>query len=183
MSEMYSTLEQVVTPVIQVNVTKADGATFDGDVIYLDADDELKEIAKYIKMNSTHNADVNPGRIKFFYTTETKKDAGKFVAGQLLVRNGIEKMINDDYDYIVLVHYKGWKELDMEHKVMQLDKILCGVKITSDDKVKKQSIDSKEYISNLRHFGSDKVLQSTEIVDMAIERIVEEEKEQKRQNG
>lgn len=181
MSEKYSALKGVVTPEIEVYATKEDGVTFEGGSVFLDADDELKEIAKYIKANSTHNSAINPDRIKYLYTTEPKKDGGKFVAGQLIVRKEMEKMVNNEYDYILVVFYKVWKELDMEHKVMQLDKLLCGVD-TGSAKSKKYNVDSKEYISNMRHFGADAVLKSTEIVAMAVGRILEEEKEEKKGN-
>ena len=72
--------------------------------------------------------------------------------------------------------------MDIENKVIQLDKILCGVNIDVENKTKKQSVDSKEYVSNLRYYGPEKVLNSSEMVDMTIERIVEEEKEERKEN-
>jgi hypothetical protein len=177
--EKYSALKGVVTPEIEVFATK-EGVTFEDGSTYLDADDELKEIAKYIKVNLTHNSEINPDRIKYLYTTESKKDGGRFVVGQLIVRKEMEKMVNNDYDYILVVFYKVWKELDMEHRVLQLDKLLCGVD-TGSAKSKKYNVDSKEYINNMRHFGAESVLKSTEIVDMAISRILDEEKEEKKE--
>jgi len=178
---MYSSLKDVVTPEIKVTVTKEDGAKFSGNVAYLDADEELVEIAKYIKMNTSHNGEIDPARIKYLYTTLTKKDGGKYALGQLIARKEMEKMVNNDYDYILIVHYKVWKELDVEHKVIQLDKLLCGFNV-SDDKVKKIQVDSKEYINNLRYYGPETVLKSTEIVDLAINSIVSQEKEEKKNN-
>lgn len=89
-------------------------------------------------------------------------------------------MVNDDFDYILFVHYKTWKELDLNHKVIQLDKILCGISIDIDNKIKKNSVDSKEYINNLRYYGAETVLNSSEIIDMTVDRIIEEEKQQKK---
>lgn len=179
---MYSTLQSVVTPEIEVLISKENGVTFNDGTTLFDADDELIEIARYIKMNAVHNGEIEPERIKYLYTTTAKKDGGKYVLGVLEARSLKEKRVNNDFDYILTVYYKGWKELDIENKVIQLDKLLCGVKVTTDNKIKKRSIDSKEYINNLRHYGADKVLKSTEILDMAIDRIINEEKEEKK-NG
>jgi len=178
--EKYLSLKGVVTPEIAVTVSK-EGTKFMGASSFVDADDELKEIAKYIKSNTTHNSQIDPDRIKYLYTTEAKKDGGKYVVGQLIARKEMEKMVNDNYDYIMVVFYKVWKELDMEHKVIQLDKLLCGVD-TSSEKIKKYNVDSKEYISNMKFFGAQSVLESTEIVASTISRILDEEKEEKRAN-
>jgi len=175
----FSALENVQTPEIVVEVREKD-VVFAGGSKYLDADDELLEIANWIKMNAPHNSDIKPERIKYLYTTLVKKDGGRFVLGTLSLRSEVEKMVNDDYDYILFVHYKTWKELDIQHKVIQLDKILCGVDIDIDNKTKKMSVDSKEYTSNLRHYGPETVLNSSEIVDMAVERITEEEKTERK---
>lgn len=175
----FSALENVQTPEIVVEVREKD-VVFAGGSKYLDADDELLEIANWIKMNAPHNSDIKPERIKYLYTTLVKKDGGRFVLGTLSLRSEVEKMVNDDYDYILFVHYKTWKELDIQHKVIQLDKILCGVDIDMDNKTKKMSVDSKEYTSNLRHYGPETVLNSSEIVDMAVERIADEEREERK---
>jgi hypothetical protein len=175
----FSALENVQTPEIVVEVREKD-IVFTGGSKYLDADDELLVIANWIKMNAPHNSEIKPERIKYLYTTIVKKDGGRFVLGTLSLRSEVEKMVNDDYDYILFIHYKTWKELNIEHKVIQLDKILCGVDIDIDNKTKKMSVDSKEYTSNLRHYGPETVLNSSEIVDMAVERIADEEKEERK---
>ena len=183
MSEQnFTTLQHVVTPEILVEVRKKD-SIFAGGGKYLDADDELLEIAKWVQKNVEHNSDIKPERIKFLYTTTVKKDGGRYKVGGLELRSEIEKMINDDYDYTIFIHYKSWKELDIENKVIHLDKILCGVNIDdTENKTKKYSVDIKEYNSNMRYYGAQKVLDSSEMVDMTIERIVDEEKEQRKNN-
>lgn len=180
-NENFMMLENVVTPEAVVEI-RAKDVVFTGSGKYLDADDELRQIADYIKMNTKHNSDIKPERIKYLYTTNAKKDGGRYVLGSLSLRSDVEKIINDDYDYILSVHYKSWKELDMKNKVIQLDKILCGINIDEDDNVKKQAVDSKEFINNLRHYGPKVVLDSSEIVDIAVSRIVEEEKEERKSN-
>lgn len=177
--ENFLALKNISTPEIVVEVREKD-IVFSGNVKYIDADDELLEIAKWIKSNTEHNSEIVPDRIKYLYTTNVKKDGGRFVVGSLILRSDADKMINDDFDYVLYVHYKTWKELDIENKVIQLDKILCGVSIDLD-KLKKVSVDSKEYVSNLRHFGAEKVLNSSEIIDMTVERICEQEKEKRKE--
>ena len=179
MSENYLGLDGVTTPEIIVEVSKKE-TVFAGAGKFMDADDELLQIAKYIKTNTPHHSTVNPERIKYLYTTFAKKDGGKFIPGSLILRSEMEKVVNNDYDYIILVHYKGWKELSIEHKVIQLDKILCGISVSDDNVTKKVAADSKEYSCSMRHFGSDVVHKSAEIADMAIDRILSEEKEQKK---
>lgn len=177
--ERFFALQGVETPEIIVEVGEKD-VTFAGGSKYMDADEELLQVANWIKSNVSHNQDIKPERIKYLYTTLTKKDGGRFVLGGLILRNEIEKMVNDDFDYILFVHYKTWKELDLNHKVIQLDKILCGISIDMDNKIKKNSVDSKEYINNLRYYGAETVLNSSEIIDMTVDRIIEEEKQQKK---
>lgn len=158
-----------------------------GDWSYQDADDELRAIARFICQKSSHNSDVDPERLKFFYTTKIKKDGGRFVLGSLTMRSDIERMVNDEFDYIVTIYYPVWKDLDSKNKAIQLDKILCGVEILpgkdpADVVVKKKQTDSREYIENMRFFGPEEVLNSSEIVDLAVQRILEEELEAKRQD-
>lgn len=176
----FSTLQHVVTPEIVVEIHKK-GSFFAGAGKYMDADDELLEIAKWIQKNVEHNSDIKPERIKFLYTTNVKKDGGRYVIGGLELISEIEKMIDDNYDYVIFVHYKSWKELDIENKVINLDKILCGINIDNiESKNKKYSVDVKEYRSNLSWYGTQKVLNSSEMIDMTIERIIDEEKEERK---
>lgn len=176
----YLALQGVVTPEIGIEVREKD-TVFLGGLKYMDADEELLQITEWIKANAEHNSDIKPERIKYLYTTNVKKDGGRYILGTLSLRSEVEKMVNDDFDYILSVHYKSWKELDIENKVIQLDKVLCGINIDIDNKTKKMSVDSKEYISNLRHYGPEKVLNSSEMVDMTIDRIIDEEKEERKE--
>lgn len=175
----YSTLSGVVTPEILVE-TLEKTVVFAGGAQHMDADDELGKLAKFIKENTDHNSDINPERIKYLYTTLAKKDGGRFVLGGLKPRAEEERMINNEFDYILFIHYKSWKELNIENKVILLDKILCGVDVDLNNKVKKQAVDVKEYDSNLRCYGVEKALNSSEIISMAIDRIVSEEKEERK---
>ena len=181
MEEKFLALQNIQTPEISVEVREKD-VVFEGGSKYLDADEELLEIANWIKINVLHNADITPNIINYLYTTVVKKDGGRFALGSLSLRSEVEKMVNDDFDYILFVHYKTWKELNIEHKVIQLDKILCGVNVDIDNKTKKMSVDSKEYISNLRHYGPENVLNSSEIIDLTANRIIEQEKETRKNN-
>lgn len=175
----FSTIEKIETQEILVEIKDKEVVFADGSK-YFDADDEIMKIAEWIKNNVDHNSDIVPERIKYLYSTTAKKDGGRFVLGALSLRTDVEKMVNNDYDYILSVHYKTWKELNVENKVIQLDKILCGIKVDEENKTKKVSVDSKEYVSNLRYYGPETVLNSSEIVEMTVERIVEQEKEEKK---
>jgi hypothetical protein len=180
MKKDYSALESITTPEIQTEINGKE-IVFVGNLQYIEADDELLPIARWIKSNVDHNSEINPEKIKFLYTTKPKKDGGRYVLGNLMLRSEVEKMVNDDYDYILPIHYKSWKELDLENKIIQLDKILCGVEVDYlEGKTKKKAIDSKEYINNLHFYGAEKVINSSEMVDMTIHRIVSEEKEDKK---
>jgi hypothetical protein len=153
-----------------------------GEWKYDDADDELQAISSYIRQNSEYNSDVEIERIKFLYTKSAKKVGGKYAIGDIILRSELEKMIDDSFDYIVTVYYPVWKDLTKEHKVIQLDKLLCGVDLGTIDKpsIKKKSADSREFISSIKNFGADTVIQSSEIVHLAAERIAEKEKEDKK---
>ena len=149
-----------------------------------DADEELLPIAKYIMQTTVHNADIIPDRIKFLYTNKPKKDGGRFIITSLSLRSPIEKMISDDYDFIITVFYEVWKDLQGEQKVILLDKALCGIDMGSMDspKIKKKSPDSKEYIDNMNHFTPRKVMEVSEMVHLTCQRIMEEKAEEKQKN-
>jgi len=160
---------------------------FDGAAAwnYNDADEELRPIAKFLATKASHESEIDPSRIKFFYTTKVKKDGGKFIIGTLSAIDELQRMINDKYDYILCIYYPVWKDLDSKNKAIQLDKILCGVQIApgkdaAEVVVKKKPTDSREYTENMKHFGEIEVLKSSEIVDMAVQRILEEAAEQKK---
>lgn len=155
------------TPVIQ---------NFEG---FMDADDELLEIAKYIKTTTQHNEYIEPEKVKFLYSSKPKKEGGRYVISDLIKRSEMEKMIDDTYDFILTVFYDVWKDLDGEQKVVLLDKALCGIDMGSMEKQKlgKKTPDSREYINNLMYFGPEKVLKISEIVDLACNRVLEEKKE------
>ena len=149
---------------------------------YMDADDELKIIANRIKNATVHNSDIESNRIKFLYCTKNpKKEGGRFVLTSLIKRSDMEKMVNDDFDYIITVYYDVWKDLDSENKTLQLDKALCGIDMGTLDKpqIGKKTTDTREFNDNLRHYGAEKVLNSSEMVDLACQRIMEEKRRQR----
>lgn len=149
---------------------------FDG---FEDADDDLRPIAKFLKTKTMHNEYIETDRIKFFFTNKPKKDGGRYVLGSLIVRSEIERRVDDRYDFIIVVYYPVYKNLNPEDKLIQLDKILCGIDLGTIDKpsIKKQQPDSKEFIGNLNFFGTQKVHDSSETVHLAVESIVQSEKE------
>jgi hypothetical protein len=156
-----------------------------GEWEYQDADDELLHIAKFIKGHTGHNSHIEPERIKFLYTRKPKKDGGRFVAGSLILIDSMVKMINDTYDYMVVVYHPVWKKLDSKNKVIQLDKILCGIDMSPGKDMaevvyKKKQTDSKEYTNNMRHFGFNDVLKSSEMIDLATQSAIEKELEEKK---
>jgi len=152
---------------------------------YHDADDELVLVARFLASKASHESEIDPTRIKFFYTNKVKKDGGKFIIGTLSAIDELQRMINDQYDYILCVYYPVWKDLDSKNKAIQLDKILCGVDLApgkdeAEVIVKKKPTDSREYSENMKHFGELEVLKSSEIVNMAVQRIMEEAAEEKK---
>ena len=149
------------------------------------ADDELQEIAKYISKQTGHHDNLEPNRIKFYYTTKIQKDGGRFVLGSLAARPAYERMLFDKYDYMLFIYYPVWRNLDTKNKVIQLDKILCGIQLMpgkdmAELVVKKKATDSREYLDNLHHFGNEDVLKSSEIVDMAVKQLIMEAAEKKK---
>ena len=146
---------------------------------FVDADDELQEIASYVKKTTTHNEYVEPSKIKFLYSSKPKKEGGRYVISDLIKRSDMEKMIDDTYDFILTVFYDVWKDLDGEQKVILLDKAMCGIEmgISEEQKIGKKSPDSREYISNMMFYGPDTVLKISEIVDLTCHRVIEEKKE------
>ena len=156
-----------------------------GEWAYQDADNELSLIAGFLALKSSHESEVDPTRIKFFYTTKVKKDGGKFVIGTLSAIDELNRMMNDQYDYILCIYFPVWKDLDSKNKAIQLDKILCGVQLApgkdpAEVIIKKKPTDSREYSENMRHFGELEVLKSSEIVNMAVTSIIEKAAEDKK---
>ncbi len=147
-----------------------------------DADDEMLFIANHIKKTTQHNEYIEPNRIKFLYSDKPKKDGSSYSLFDLFKRNDMDKMINDTYDFILTVFYDVWKDITPEQKIIMLDKALCGIDMGDMEKQKvgKNPPDSKEYKSNMRFFGADKVMSTSEIVDLACRRNLEERKEEKK---
>jgi len=156
------------------------------EVPYMDADDEMHAISAFIKRRCAHNQDIEISRIKFLYSNKPKKDGGKFVAGYIIARSEIEQVVDDRYDYVICVFAPVWAGLDSKHKVIQLDKLLCGVNVEVDlqqqRKVKKNQTDVREFLNNVNYFGANEVMQSSEIVDLATVQAMEAIKEAKK-NG
>lgn len=155
------------------------------DISFMDADDELMDICSELKISAPHQSQLERERIKFLYTWRPKKEGGKYVIGGLYVRSEMERMISEGIDYILLVYYPLWKELDDRQKLMQLDKLLCGISIevnekTNKEMIKKSTFDSKEYIDNIKHWGTDEVIKESEKMDMSIRSIIENKKNQKK---
>jgi hypothetical protein len=166
-------LELTTTPVLP--------ADFEG---YMDADDELAVIAAHIKDTTVHNAEIDVERIKFLYCTKNpKKEGGRFVLTSLIKRTEIEKMVNDDYDYIITVFYDVWKDLDNSNKVIQLDRALCGIDMGTLEKpiLGKKTPDTREFNDNLRYYGAGNVLDSSEMIDLACQRVMDERREKKKE--
>jgi hypothetical protein len=147
-----------------------------------DADDEMLFIASHIKSTTQHNEYIEPNRIKFLYSNKPKKDGSSYTLFDLFKRSDMDKMINDTYDFILTTYYDVWKDLESEQKIMLLDKALCGIDMGNmeNQKIGKTPPDSKEYKANMRYYGADKVMNTSEIVDSACRRIIEEKKEQQK---
>ena len=145
-----------------------------------DADDELREIASYIKKHTQHNEYVEPNRIKYLYTDKPKKDGSRYSLFDMIKRNDMEKMIDGQYDFILTIFYDVWKDLEPEQKIISLDKALCAIDMGTmeNPKISKKAPDSKEYTANMKFYGADKVMNISETVDLACQRIIEERKEQ-----
>lgn len=148
---------------------------------YMDADDELGPMAERIRDNTPHNDALKVDRIKFLYSNKAKKEGGKYSIGELIVRNEKERAVYDAYDYVLIVYYPTWKELDKTNKFIQLDRLLCGVEIETNkagvEMVKKSPFNCREYMNNMHFWGPDAVLKSSEIVHLAAERYIENAKE------
>jgi hypothetical protein len=147
-----------------------------------DADDEMLFIANHIKRTTQHNEYIEPSRIKFLYSNKPKKDGSSYSLFDLFKRNDMDKMIDDSYDFILTIFYDVWKDLEPEQKIMMLDKALCGIDMggMESQKVGKNPPDSKEYKANMRFYGADKIMNTSDIVDLACRRILEEKKEQQK---
>lgn len=151
---------------------------------WMDADDELRDIANFIKKSSSYNMEVDVDRIKFLYTINGKKEGGRYTAGWLVVRSEMEKAIDDRYDFIICVYHPIWSLLDTVNKTIQLDKVMCGVKVDykqdGSKKYGKTMQNSREYLNNLQFFGAEKVIQSSELVHQTGLQVEDAAKQQKK---
>lgn len=147
-----------------------------------DADEEMLFISNHIKRTTQHNESIEPNRIKFLYSNKPKKDGSSYTLFDLFKRSDMDKMIDDTYDFILTIFYDVWKDLEPEQKILMLDKALCGIDMgdMENQKLSKTSPDSKEYKSNMRFYGADKVMNTSDVVDLACRRILEEKKEQQK---
>lgn len=156
----------------------------DASIEFADADDELREICQFIINHSPYNTEIDPERLKFLYTTNSKKEGGRYVIGSLIVRSEMEKAIADNYDYIICLYQPVWKDLDSVNKVIQLDKLMCGINIDAKDdgsvKYRKNTYDSREFTDNMRFFGAEKVMNSTDLVHQTATQVEELMKQAKK---
>ena len=150
---------------------------------FIDADDELKAIAKKLKTTSKYLSEVDPDRIKFFYTNKPKKRGDNYEIFNLMLRNELEKTIEESYDYILTVYYAVWAQLDPIQKVISLDKALCGIDFGSGEEIKlgKASPDCSEFKNNMKEYGATKVMDTSELITLTCRRIAEEVKEAAKQ--
>ena len=149
---------------------------------YEDADDEMLFLANHIKKTTQHNEYIEPNRIKYLYSGKPKKDGSRYTLFELFKRNPMDKMINDSFDFILTVFYDVWKSLESEQKIMTLDKALCGIDMgdMENQKISKTPPDSKEYTANMRFYGADKVMNTSEMIDRACQQIIDDKKDQAR---
>ena len=154
------------------------------DIEFMDADEELREIASFISEHSPYNEEVEVGKIKFLYTTNFKKEGGRHAVGSLIVRSAMEKAIDDRYDYIICLIHPIWKNLDTVTKTIQLDKLMCGINVSYKNdgtkKFSKATQNSREYLDNLRFFGADKVIDSSDLVHQTGTQIEDQMKDEKK---
>lgn len=147
---------------------------------YLDADSEMKIIADYLKKHNQHNEYIEVDRIKFLYSPKPKKDGGRYVVFELFKRSDIDKMINNDYDFILTAFYDVWAILTPEQKVIQLDKALCGIDINvmeEDAQPKKKSADSREFVANMLTYGPKTVMEISDLVNRGCVDAIEKRKQ------
>lgn len=149
---------------------------------YFDADDELNPIAEEIRKQSPYLSDIETRRIKFLYSSKPKKNGESYDIFNLFMRNEIDKTIDDSYDFVLSVYYDVWKDLTPEHKVISLDKALCAIDYGNIDnpKMKKKGPDVFEYKTNMNHYGAQNVMNTSEIISLSVQRIIEQKKEEKR---
>ena len=150
---------------------------------FIDADDELKAITQKLIVSSKYLSDVNPDRIKFFYTNKPKKKGDTYEIFNLMLRNELEKTIEESYDYILTVYHAVWEQLDPIQKVISLDKALCGIDFGSGEEIKlgKASPDCSEFKNNMKEYGATKVMDTSEIITLTCRRIADEIKEAAKQ--
>lgn len=151
-----------------------------------DADEELAPIAEFIHKHTPHNSQIDPARIKFYYVSKPIKEGGRYIVGNLKAIGVFERDMISDFDYYILISYAIWKNLDSKNKAIQLDKVLCGVELAegkdpAEVNVKKHPTEIREYENNVKFFGADTVLNSSEIVHRAGEQIAEAEAEDRKQ--
>ena len=156
-----------------------------GEWEFQEADEELMAIADFIASKASNGHDIQPDRISYWYTNKVKKDGGKFILGSLTARDELERRKNNDFDYFLSVYYPVWKDLDSKNKAIQLHKILCGFNLTpgkdpAEVLVKKNPTDTREYKENIDFFGAEDVLNSSNIINMAVTTILEKAAEDKK---
>jgi hypothetical protein len=156
--------------------------TLDESISFADADDEMKDIAGRVIADENHHQHIFLDKIKFLYTTKPKKEGGKFVIGSVIARSEMEMAVDNKYEHIICIYQPCWKDLDGKNKCIQMDKLLCAIAPLEDtnSNPKKQPIDVREYSQTLTYWGVDPVLNSSEVVHLAIQSEQERKKQEKR---
>jgi len=131
-----------------------------------------------------HFSTLKDAKIKVLFKKDLGSRGSQAVLGQARAQNDLQRKINPDVEFILLLNFKFWNDLTNEYKVILVDHELMhmnkqytdrGVKIGCDPH------DFEEFVAILRQYGEEKVLKFHNLTALMLEQKKEEAEDKKKE--
>jgi len=127
---------------------------------YAEAQD-AETIGKWLIENREHQKELKDAKIKYMYQEKLGKRGVNVVLGRARVQNELQRKVQPEVEFIMLISYECWQDLDPIHKLILVDHELCHMAKTYTDKgLKISSVphDFEEFTVILNQYGDKAVL-------------------------
>lgn len=127
---------------------------------YAEAEDATF-IASWLIKNRKWHEDLRDAKIKVLFKKDLGSRGSQVVLGRARVQDELQRTINPDVEFVLLVNWKYWGDLGSEHKVILVDHELCHMQKMQTEKGTKYSAiphDLEEFVIILKTYGDKKVL-------------------------
>ena len=118
-------------------------------------------IASWLIKNRPWHENLRNAKIKVLFKKDLGSRGSQVVLGRASVQNDLQRTITPDVEFVLLVNWKYWADLGVEHKVILIDHELCHMpKLMTEkgEKIRCIPHDLEEFVIILKTYGDKKVL-------------------------